>query len=365
MKERGFVQIFQEKLLSWFEQNKRDLPWRRSYKPYHVWISEIMLQQTQMERGVEYFKRWIEIFPDIESIANASEQQIFKAWEGLGYYSRARNIKKAAVQMLENHDAKLPNTYVELLALPGIGPYTSAAIMSIAFNQPYPVIDANVERVMSRVLDISIPIKEKESLEMIKEYTDQLVKIGSPRDVNQALMEFGALFCTQKRPDCKKCPLNRYCKAYAANTVLMRPIKKSSPETIDIVMACAIIERKGKYFIQQRHEDDVWGGLWEFPGGRIKDGESAEQAATRELQEETEIIVDSLEKFTKVIHFYTRYRVTLHSFWGKVNGTAKPRLHAATQYRWVSLDELDDFAFPSGHRQLIEKMKKIVLRVEG
>ncbi len=191
MNRKKDYQLLGKALLEWFANNQRDLPWRRTYDPYHVWISEVMLQQTQMERVVEYFNRWMEKFPDVDSIASASEQKVLKAWEGLGYYSRARNIKKAAKKLVEEHKSRIPLDFDQLLSLPGIGPYTAAAILSIAFNRPYPVIDANVERMFARLEDIDKPVKDKNVQLKIKRLASDLLPDTQAREFNQALMELG------------------------------------------------------------------------------------------------------------------------------------------------------------------------------
>lgn len=345
-------------ICSWFAANRRDLPWRRTYDPYHVWISEVMLQQTQMDRAVEYFKVWMERFPDAATLAGAPEQTVLKAWEGLGYYSRARNILKAAAVLVAEHGGRLPAEFDALRGLPGIGPYTAGAIMSIAYDRPYVVADANVERLFARLGDVGSPMKEKVARRDLETTLAAMLQTKgvSPREFNQGLMEFGALVCTPQNPGCGECPVRRFCRAFAAGTVALRPVKRKKEQRIDIVMSCAIVEDKGKLFIQQRMSDDIWGGLWEFPGGRLKDGESPLEAARRELYEETELRAVDFRPFATVIHHYTRYRVTLHSFICALDGKAGPKLHAAQQYRWVPLEGLSEYAFPSGHRQLIAKM---------
>lgn len=347
----------QSSVLAWYAAHKRNLPWRRTYDPYHVWISEIMLQQTQMERGVEYFNRWVRLFPNPGAVADASEREVLKAWEGLGYYSRARNIRKAAALMEEQHGSQVPQTYEQLLSLPGIGHYTAAAIMAIAYNQPWPVIDANVERLFARLLNSTRPVKEKAFKQELHKGLQGLLAEASPRDLSQALMELGALVCTPRNPACANCPVQKFCAAFRAGTVDQRPVARPRQEKIDIIMACAIVEHEGRMFIQQRREDDVWGGLWEFPGGRLQNGETPEQAASRELQEETEIRAVDFRPFATVVHHYTRYRVTLHSYFCEAQGTPEPQLHAAQQYRWVGFQELEQYPFPSGHRQLIARMR--------
>ncbi len=351
------IPFIRSQLLCWFSKHQRQLPWRAEYHPYHVWISEIMGQQTQIERVVHYFNNWISLFPDVESVAAASEQSILKAWEGLGYYSRARNIHRAAALLVCEHDAEVPRNYKALLGLPGIGPYTAAAIMSIAFNEPLPLQDANVERVLCRMLDLDLPVKHIVTRQRIKSFSEDLLPGDEPRSFNQALMELGALVCRPQAPECSCCPVRRCCLALAAGTVHERPVPAEKQRKIDIVMACAIIIHDGRLYIQQRLADDVWGGLWEFPGGRLKKGEAPEQAAVREVAEETELAVGDLRHFATVVHYYTKYRVTLHSFFCTLlDGRTAPVLHAASGFRWVDCSEIKAFAFPSGHRKLIEKM---------
>ena len=358
MKLLDSIPFFRRELLSWFTGHQRALPWRNDYQPYQVWISEIMGQQTQMDRVVIYFNNWMRLFPDIYSLASASEQEVFKAWEGLGYYSRVRNIRKTARLLVEEYDAVIPGDYTTLLSLSGIGPYTAAAIMSIAFNEPVSLHDANVERLLCRLEDIDQPIKQKTTREQLTKLSKQLLSQEEPRNFNQAMMELGALICKPKNPDCPTCPVHQCCQALEAGTVAERPVPGKKQQKIEIVMACAIISQGDQLYIQQRLAKDVWGDLWEFPGGRLKDGETPMQAATREVAEETEFRVIDLREFSTVVHYYTKYRVTLHSFYCQLQEDCQPTpaLHAASQFQWVNRSELNNFAFPSGHRKLIKKM---------
>ena len=345
-------------LLDWFAANQRDLPWRCTYDPYQVWVSEIMGQQTQMSRVVVYFLQWIRMFPNVAAVAAAPEQQLIKAWEGLGYYSRVRNLRRAAQIIMETHGGKIPDTKADLLALPGIGAYTAAAILSIGFNRPYPLIDANVERLFARLADLDMPLKQGAGRRLLQAMAEALLDRGQPRACNQALMEFGALVCTPKNPACSNCSLRSGCQAYKAGTVPLRPLPTPGKQRIDIVMSCGIIIHQGRCYIQQRLPDDIWGGLWEFPGGSLDAGETPEQAMRREIMEETGFAVGAARQFRSVVHHYTRYRVTLHSFFCTLAAASTvPVLHAASQYRWASLDELAAHAFPAGHRQLIASMK--------
>ena len=356
MKNRN---AFRKDLLAWFRQNRRELPWRQEYHPYHVWIAEIMGQQTQMERVVPFFKRWMGLFPDIANLAAAHEQQVLKAWEGLGYYSRARNILRTAALLEARHGGTIPADYKQLLALPGIGAYTAAAIMSIAFDRPFPVLDANVQRILARLTDLDQPLQSAAARRLLAETATRLLGNESPRMFNQAMMELGALVCTPRRPACDRCPVRAHCCALAAGQVDQRPLPHVRPQRIPITMACVILCHGGRIYIQQRLPDDVWGGLWEFPGGRLKTGETPAQAARRELWEETSFRVGDLRPFRTVSHCYTRYRVTLHAFFARLRQDNRvPVLHAATSYRWATLAGLADFPFPAGHRQLVCLLKK-------
>jgi A/G-specific adenine glycosylase len=349
----NFVQSFQDALLDWFATHRRDLPWRRDYAPYKVWISEIMLQQTQMDRGVEYFNRWIARFPDVYSVASAHEDEIMRLWEGLGYYRRARNLHKTARIIVEKNQGIFPDTPRDLAALPGIGPYTAAAVASIAFEKPIPVVDANVSRVLSRVFDIDTLITASSTRRVLEDKAADLLSGTSPRDFNQAIMELGALVCT-KSPSCLTCPLTSLCTSLTKGNMLERPVTLKPPSIIPITMASGILVHRGKIFIQKRRDNDVWANLWEFPGGCVIPGEPPRTAVVREFQEETEISVAAKKKVAEICHSYTRYRVTLHAYLCTARAPITPILHAAQEYRWVRPDELERFAFPAGHRKLID-----------
>ncbi len=337
----------------------RDLPWRKDYIPYHVWIAEVMGQQTQMDRVVFYFKRWIERFPSVESVAAAEEQAILKSWEGLGYYSRARNMHKAARMLLQEFNGELPATCKELMRLPGVGPYTAAAIMSIGFNLPQPVLDANVERIFSRLFDINVPLKKRAVTRDLHQMAEELLVRDNARMWNQALMEFGALVCMPGKPNCPECRVKTFCRAWKNKTVQQRPVIIRKKKIIDITMACAIIQKNGCFFIQRRHDDDLWGGLWEFPGGKVEQGETPESAVVREIAEETEWQLASSCHFKTVVHYFTRYRVTLHGFLATLApDSSAPVLHAASDYAWVPVDDLSRYPFPSGHKKLVQEMKQ-------
>ena len=344
----------QHQILAWFQENARKLPWRENYDPYHVWISEIMLQQTQMDRVVYYFTRWISRFPDIASITEANEEEILKLWEGLGYYTRARNIIRSANIIQDAYGGRLPPDHDLLLRLPGIGRYTAAAIMSIAFNEDYPLVDANIERVFARLFNLADPVKEKKTQSRIWQMARELLPNTKARQFNQALMELGALVCIARNPRCKICPISSDCQALSLGLVSQRPVLPEPPRTVYIEMATGILQHEGRILIQKRKAEGVWANLWEFPGGRLEPGETPEMALVREYKEETELLIGRLKKITLVQHSYTIYRVALHCFFCSImDNRLEPVLHAAQEYRWVRPGELSAFAFPAGHRKLL------------
>ncbi len=359
---------FRAGLLDWFAASARDLPWRKTFAPYQVWLSEIMLQQTQMDRAVGYFERFLARFPDIASLALAHEDEVLKLWEGLGYYSRAKNLMRAARLILREHGGEFPATFEAVRALPGVGPYTAGAIMSVAFDEPRPAVDANVERVLARMLDIDRPTREADVKRRILAAAWELVPPQGGRAFNQGLMELGALVCAPRKPDCPRCPVSAHCLALARGTVALRPAPTARPETIRVDMACGVLASGGRVFIQKRRPDDVWPGLWEFPGGVLEPGETPEQAMVREFREETGLLVRPAGKIAVVRSSYTRYRITLHGYFCQAEPGQDPQhghsLHEAVEARLVRPQELRAFAFPSGHARLVVRLLADV-RLEG
>ena len=348
-----------EPLLLWFKKTGRDLPWRRTYDPYHVWISEIMLQQTQMDRGVVYFKRWLARFPTVYAVAEADLQEILKYWEGLGYYARARNLHRAAKVIAGELNGLVPCTYQQLLTLPGIGPYTAAAIASVAGNEDVAVIDANVIRVYARLFDIEMPVKESLTKKRIATLAQDLLPPGRARLYNQALMDLGGLVCLPKNPRCQACPVAFFCRARQAGTVAERPVVGPGKKIIQVEKVAGIVCHGRKIFIQQRPSEAVWGGLWEFPGGEIEGG-VPEVEVVRQILAETGFTVRVVRPITTVVHQYTRYRIELHSFLCQlISLDGQAILRAAVDYRWIDPSELDQYAFPAGPRKLLEYIKEV------
>ena len=346
-----------ELLPKWFKTNARDLPWRRKYLPYQVWISEIMLQQTQMERGTAYFKRWMERFPDIRDVALAEEQEILSLWEGLGYYSRARNIRKAAGIIMDKHGGIFPPDHDAVLALPGIGPYTAGAICSIAFEQDIVAVDANVERILARLGDLETPLSAPGVRARIRAVAESLLPSGQARIFNQALMEFGALVCRPKNPDCTRCPLATNCLALKNSTVSRRPVPLPKKEITPLTMAAVIVIQDGKIAVRKRSATGLWPNMWEFPSTRVEEGADPERAIGEEIRRGQEPMPKGgLEMLAVVKHVYTRYRVTLHGYACRLPAEA-PGLNLS-DCRWIAPAELDEYAFSSGQRKLIDRFRR-------
>lgn len=343
-------------LLDWFHQNKRTMPWRQTSDPYSIWISEIMLQQTQVSTVIPYYKRFLKKFPEVGNLADAPQQSVLKAWEGLGYYSRARNMHKAAQQVVSEYNSTFPDTFDELLDLKGIGPYTAAAVSSIAFNRQQAVVDGNVIRVLSRYFGIKDDVRRSKVKSEIQDIADSLIPEDSPGDFNQAVMELGATVCVPKNPICSSCPLSARCAAYKTAETNIIPYKSPRKKVPHHQIGVGLIKNsEGKLLIALRPDDAMLGGLWEFPGGKKETGESIETTVERELHEELGVKVEVGDKFMDLKHAYSHFKITLHAYWCTIkSGTPKPK--SSTDLNWVTLKEIDDYPFPKANKVLIEKL---------
>ena len=345
-------------LLEWFALHRRALPWRTDYTPYRTWIAEVMMQQTQMDRGVQYFERWMQRFPDIASVAAAPEEDLLKAWEGLGYYRRARNIQAAAKAVMEQHQGIFPSDHAAILALPGIGEYTAGAIASTAFNQDIPCVDGNVERVLARLEAIRTPVRENPARTYIRELAARLIPPGMAREFNQSLMELGALVC-RKKPLCASCPLQALCEARKLGLAEALPVPGSKASVSRLVSVCGMLLHGDHLFIQRRGDSALWAGLWEFPGDTVRGTETPEQAIVRAMQEKTGFAVRPGRLLKTIRHTYTTHRITLHCLIlfpedELLPRAVPPRLTAAVEYRWILPEQLADVAFPAPHRILAD-----------
>ena len=259
------MNILHDTLINWFAENRRDLPWRHSPSPYQVWLSEIILQQTRVNQGWDYYLRFIERWPTVADLAQASEEEVLKMWQGLGYYSRARNLHRCAQQVVNEYGGQFPPDFEKLKQLKGIGDYTAAAIASIAFNLPHAVVDGNVYRVLSRLYDIDTPININEGQTLFAQLADELLNREQPGLHNQAMMEFGALHCTPKNPNCLLCPLQAQCLAFAHQTVMQRPVKLPKVKVTTRYFNYLVIRINGSVYLHKRSGNDIWKNLYDFP----------------------------------------------------------------------------------------------------
>lgn len=365
--------LFINRLFSWFESHKRDLPWRKTYSPYHVWISEMMLQQTQMERGVQYFNRWMTELKTPKDVADASLEKILQLWEGLGYYSRAKNIHACAKIIQEQYHGKIPCNAEQLKALPGIGDYTLCAIMGIAFEQDYVTVDANVERVFARLLNCT----EKDLKKAVRPHVQNLLPKGRARTYNQALMELGALVC-KKNPLCWQCPVIDFCESKRLNLQNERPLPKEKKDTIPVLAVFAIIENtKQQELIRQRTEQKLWNNMWEYigideiildsnplplsnPVGKSAQMQIAEQSLLIELEKQLGLKKDKLlpllDSDPVCTHgTYTNHRLTAYFFKLRLTEEAENSLQLQPGLIWS--DNTEKRAMPSHHRKAHTKKK--------
>lgn len=344
---------FAKNLNTWYRKHRRDLPWRETSDPYKIWISEIMLQQTTVNAVIPYYQKWIKVFPTVQHVAKAPLQKVLKLWQGLGYYTRAKNIHRSVKIISDIHHGKIPNCPVKLKKLPGFGPYTVGAVLSIAFDQRHPIIDANIRRVIMRILAIEGHANTTQDSKILA-FLEKIMPQKNLRTFNQALMELGALVCRNREPLCLLCPVKAQCLGYK------KGIQEIIPETKkriikDIDVAIGILRKDGKYFIQKRPENGLLANLWEFPGGKIKGKESPAQALRRELKEELDIDIKSSRHVMNVRHFYTQFRVNLHV------SLCEPCSYPAPQdsRKWLNLKGLQKYPMPSGSAKIVDRLIEI------
>jgi A/G-specific adenine glycosylase len=349
-------------LLAWIAAGRRDLPWRRARAPYTVWISEVMLQQTQVASVTPYFERWLIRFPSVRALAEAPLDEVLKAWEGLGYYARARNLQAAARAIVAQHGGEIPADRAALLRLPGIGRSTAGAILSLAFGQAEPILDGNVRRVLCRVDDIAAEPKAPATERYLWERADALVMAapaGRAGDLNEALMELGALVCTPARPDCAACPLAEWCLAHARGVETARPVKVTRKRTPHYDVTAALIQDpSGCFLIVRRPVEGLLGGLWGFPGSAAGDcdvpaagPEALATCLADALRETLGIQVEVGEALPMIRHAYTHFRITLHPFFCRVV-SGEPRALGYPEVRWVPAAAMTSYAFPVTDRKI-------------
>ncbi|MDQ1351346.1 MAG: Adenine glycosylase [Acidobacteriota bacterium] len=349
-----------KKLLDWYHAHKRDLPWRKTKDIYPIWVSEVMLQQTQVTTVIPYYKRFLERFPTIQHLAEGSEQEVLKLWEGMGYYSRIRNLHRAAQQVMKGYDGKIPDTAETFQKLPGVGPYIAAAVLSIALDIPLPAVDGNVMRVYTRFHGISDDIRKNTVRQHIFKELKGIMPTeppGAAGDFTQAFMELGALVCTPQKPQCQSCPLNEQCTAFTNNTIECYPYKSPTGKVPEYRVSIGIIFKEDKFYIQKRPSEGHLGGLWEFPGGKAAADETPEQTLFRECKEELDCEVEILQPLPLVRHAYSHFKIQMSPFICRLkDGDILPKENRP--FRWITISELDLYPFPGANHKIFPRLKE-------
>ncbi len=346
-------------LLDWFRTASRDLPWRRTKDPYRIWLSEVMLQQTRVDQAAPYYYRFVERYPNVAALAAADLDDVLREWEGLGYYARARNLHRAACMVVRDFNGDIPSTPDTFMQLPGVGRYTAAAVLSIAHNVPLAAVDGNVARSVARLFEIDADSKRAAGARRIQALADRLLSSQDPGMSNEALMELGATICLPREPRCVSCPVQKECGAHTNGTTDRYPVvrSRSKPPLVDVAVAL-IADDDGRLLIQQRPEDGLLGGLWEFPGGKLEEGEDPQQACLREVREELGAVVQVEDELPVVRHAYSHFKVRIFPFICRIvsggPATASGRV-------WVRRDQLDDYALPRANRKILEALAKVSL----
>jgi len=345
--------LLARKLLAWYKRHQRSLPWRETGDPYRIWISEIMLQQTQVETVIPYYHRFMKAFPTVFALARAPLQDVLKAWENLGYYSRARNIHAASRIIVNQWGGRIPDKPEAIKTLPGIGEYSSGAILSIAYGQAIPAVDGNVRRILSRVFAIRKPMDDPGEQKKLRELAAALVPVKRPGDFNQALMDLGATICRPKTPDCSNCPIAAICRARLADLQNILPVTRKAPAIPYRLAAAAVLyNAEGKLLVVQRPAAGLLASLWKLPGGFVDDGEKMENGLKRSVKQELGIAIRVGKQAACVKHAYTHFRLTLHaSYCSLLKGAPDPL--GCQNWRWASFADLKKLPLSKIDRMVI------------
>jgi len=354
---RKEIKQFQGKLQRWFAKNQRNMPWRQTDDPYKIWVSEVMLQQTQVQTVIPYYQRFVKKFPNLKNLAVAKQHDVLKIWEGLGYYARARNLHLAAQKLISDNKNRIPENAEDFKQLPGVGDYITAAVLSIAFEVPMAVVDGNVKRVLARVFMIKEPVNKSSSTSIFNQHAKEVLDINLPGTHNQAMMELGALICTPTQPNCQSCPVQEYCRSYMKNKVAEFPKRLKRKPTPEYHIAVGVVLKKNRFLITLRKPEGLLGGLWEFPGGKIEKGEKPENACLREIKEEVNLNVEMVSHLTQVKHAYTHFKIRMEVFVCRyVSGRVK--LNGPVDRRWITMNQVDKFAFPKANHKFIPLLRE-------
>ena len=349
-------QDFRDALLVWFERYQREMPWRDTDDPYRIWVSEVMLQQTQVKKVVDYYENFVARFPSVWDLAAAPLQDVLKVWEGLGYYARARNLHKAAEVIVNELDGEIPLDYATFRKLPGVGDYSAAAVQSIAFNAPYAAVDGNIKRVLARLFLMDAPINDAKSAKVFQQKADELLDRDVPGLFNQAVMELGAMVCRPQSPTCLVCPVNPFCEAFQTGRQDEFPKRRASKPTPEHRLAVGVIYNSaGEVLLTQRQLDGLLGGLWEFPGGEIADGETAEVACVRNIAEVVNLTVRNVRYLTRVRHAFTHFKIVVDVFQCDYEA-GEVVLNGPRDAKWVAVAALRDYPLPRATHKFLGEL---------
>jgi len=350
------IKRFRSDLLGWYAEHARDLPWRKSDDPYQVWVSEIMLQQTRVEQARPYFESFIRRFPDVQSLASAPIDDVLLLWEGLGYYSRAHNLHRAATQLVEHFGGLFPDDPVKARELAGVGPYTAAAVLSIAFGKAEAAIDGNVTRVLSRYLALKVPVDRAAGRGAIRHAAQTLIDREEPGAFNQAIMDLGATVCTPVSPTCESCPIAESCRGRISGTVDAFPIAAKRRPIPHYEVAVGIVtNERNELLLTKRPSESLLGGLWEFPGARLREGESLHEACRRGIADRVGLAVEPGDEITSIKHGFSHFKMTMHAF--SCAALQDPIVAEKAQpYRWIARDELGSIALHRAARKIADRV---------
>ncbi|MGE0480268.1 MAG: A/G-specific adenine glycosylase [Phycisphaerae bacterium] len=343
-------------LLRWYRRARRDLPWRRTRDPYRIWLSEIMLQQTRVETVVPYYERFLAAFPSVGRLAAAPLDHVLKRWEGLGYYSRARNLHRAAQVVAREHAGEFPRTSAALRSLPGVGRYTAAAVASIAFDEPVAVLDGNVKRVLARLFAIDTPIESAATIARLWQLAESLVAPRTPGDFNQALMELGATVCMPRGPRCDSCPIRSACRALATGRVAELPRKRARRAVPIVNAVAAAIERRGRYLVVQRPADGLLGGLWELPGGVVPPRHAARATLEEHVRRRVGVRIAVGAAIGEFTHTFTHLKLRVQVYRATVTRGRAPRDAGTPPAKtcWLAARHFDELACATIDRRILE-----------
>ena len=344
------------KILRWYALHRRDLPWRKTRDPYAVWVSEIMLQQTQVDTVLPYYGRFLARFPTVRSLAAASLDEVLKTWENLGYYTRARHLHAAAREIVDLRQGVLPVTEEELILLPGIGSYTAAAIASIAYGKSVPAVDGNVRRVLCRVFAVQTPLDHSRTQQKIRALAEKLIPARDPGSFNQGLMDLGATLCTPRRPSCAACPLKKLCLAGIQGLQETLPVKgKRRGVPHREMIAAILVDGRERYLVVQRPAAGLLGGLWGFPGGEKQSQQTLRQALRKTVRKDLGIQVTCKKESVAVKHAYTHFKITVHVFLCRIReGTPRPIGYPRCQ--WAGPEDLGELPLSRVDRKILQAL---------